>query len=364
MRICANYAFGLLIWTAINVLRLFGKVILVQILVFWFWFWFWFDCNFASDFSFGCDYDSVHAFDSDVRQVGSSQRGQLPEISQGLRLLELTSKVAIGITDELVAQHSFISSFQWSLAHAPDSWKTWNIKHPASKASTTVPIPQGGPQPKPRSRHTIGTYREGQWFFKLAKLVLQIQDFFIRNIVCIFRYVNDSIGIDRHIVVNEPRATLDSSLQGLDCWLIRKRSDENSSRYCRSRRNVSTLSKSSTASPKDSHKEIERRKIAVRTHGREAVCVLYLEKVGKWSSMARDMEVRDFSTLLKRKSSPIRSTSVMALRNIQGSALLWWVPIITKGWKKLENTFWQKNQMYCYHTPNDLIFKSQERFDF
>ena len=54
----------------------------------------------------------------------------------------------------------------------------------------------------------------------------------------------------------------------------------------------------------------------------------------------------------------------MALRNIQGSALLWWVPIITKGWKKLENTFWQKNQMYCYHTPNDLIFKSQERFDF
>jgi len=253
VRICAIYAFGLLIWTAINVLRLFGKVSLVQI---WsFSFGSNFDlagCNFVWDFSFGCDYyDSVHAFDSDVRQVGSSQRGQLPEISQGLRLLELTSKVAIGITDVLVAQHSFISSFQWSLAHAPDSWKTWNIKHPASKASTTMPIPQVGPQPKPRSRHTIGTYREGQWFFKLAKLVLQIQDFFIRNVVCIFRYVNDSIGIDRHIVVNEPRATLDSSLQGLDCWLIRKHSDENSSRYCRSRRNVSTLSKSSTASPKD-----------------------------------------------------------------------------------------------------------------
>ena len=34
MRICAIYAFGLLIWTAINVLRLFGKVSLVQILVF------------------------------------------------------------------------------------------------------------------------------------------------------------------------------------------------------------------------------------------------------------------------------------------------------------------------------------------
>ena len=157
--------------------------------------------------------------------------GSYPRISQGLRLLELSSKVAIGITDVLVAQHRFISSFQWSLAHGP--------------------ISQVGPRPKPRTRHTIGTYREGQWFFKLAKLVLQIQDFFIRNVVCIFRYVNDSIGIDRHIVVNKPRATLDSSLQGLDCWLIRKHSDENSSRYCRSRRNVSTLSKSSTASPKD-----------------------------------------------------------------------------------------------------------------
>ena len=159
------------------------------------------------------------------------------------------------------------------------------------------------------------------------------------------------------IVVNEPRATLDSSLQGLDCWLIRKHSDENSSRYCRSRRNVSTLSKSSTASPKDSHKEIERRKIAVRTHGREAICVLYLEKVGKWSSMARDMEVRDFSTLLKRKSSPIRSTSVMALRNIQGSALLWWVPIITKGWKKLENTFDRKMNVLLPHSQRPNLFR-------
>jgi len=304
VRICAIYAFGLLIWTAINVLRLFGKVSLVQI---WsFSFGSNFDlagCNFVWDFSFGCDYyDSVHAFDSDVRQVGSSQRGQLPEISQGLRLLELTSKVAIGITDVLVAQHSFISSFQWSLAHAPDSWKTWNIKHPASKASTTMPIPQGGPQPKPRSRHTIGTYREGQWFFKLAKLVLQIQDFFIRNVVCIFRYVNDSIGIDRHRLLwtsleqrwihhckvwiadwfANIRMKTHHDIAGLDAMSRRSRNPQ-------------------LRAPKTSHKEIERRKIAVRTHGREAVCVLYLEKVGKWSSMARDMEVRDFSTLFETK---------------------------------------------------------------
>ena len=96
----------------------FGLSVLVLILI-------WLVAILFEILVFGCDYyDSVHAFDSDVRQVGSSQRGQLPEISQGLRLLELTSKVAIGITDVLVAQHSFISSFQWSLAHAPDSWKT------------------------------------------------------------------------------------------------------------------------------------------------------------------------------------------------------------------------------------------------
>ena len=192
-----------------------------------------------------------------------------------------------------------LSNGLWHMLQIPGSSKN---QAPASKASTTMPIPQVGPQPNPRSRHTIGTYREGQWFFKLAKLVLQIQDFFIRNIVCIFRYVNDSIGIDRHRLLwtsleqrwihhckvwiadwfANIRMKTHHDIAGLDAMSRRSRNPQ-------------------LRAPKTSHKEIERRKIAERTHGREAVCVLYLEKVGKWSSMARDMEVRDFSTLFETK---------------------------------------------------------------
>ena len=159
------------------------------------------------------------------------------------------------------------------------------------------------------------------------------------------------------IVVNEPRATLDSSLQGLDCWLIRKHSDENSSRYCRSRRNVSTLSKSSTASPKDfaqGNRTAKNRRKDTRPRGRMRFISwkswqMIIHGPGNggqglldafWNEKVAPFDPRPSWHCVTSRVRPCFDEYQSLLKAEKNSKTR-----LTEKW------------MYCYHTPNDLIFR-------